>query len=244
MKNDVSFVATSKAQKNVCTAMDEIKRATKKVLLDYIHGMYFYSLAKAVAYLELPQVELDCLLDNMPPETAKKILDIAKSYKKSDESVIAEARHIFETSGMNVDDCFMTIKENLLQTDKDFAHNAVEDFKKTAPIFCKQIGDCLFNFEDIILLDNRAIQKIIREADQQELAKALKGASTELQAQIFANMSKRDSDMLKEDMEFMSPVRLSDVQKAQAYIIGIVFRLEESGDIVIFRYQQDEKLID
>ena len=61
MKNDVSFVAASKAQKNVCTAMDEIKRATKKVLLDYIHGMYFYSLAKAVAYLELPQVELDCL---------------------------------------------------------------------------------------------------------------------------------------------------------------------------------------
>ena len=243
MKNDVSLVA-SKAQKNVCNAMDEIKRATKKVLLDYIHDMYFYSLAKAVAYLELPQVELDCLLDNMPPETGKKILEIAKGYKKSDESVITEARHIFETSGMNVDDCFMTIKENLLQTDKSFSHNAVADFKKTNPIFCKQIGDCLFCFEDIILLDNRAIQKIIREADQQELAKALKGASTELQAQIFANMSKRDSNMLKEDMEFMGPVRLSDVEKAQAYIVGIVFRLEESGEIVIFRYQQDEKLID
>ncbi len=243
MKNDVSLVA-SKAQKNVCNAMDEIKRATKKVLLDYIHDMYFYSLAKAAAYLELPQVELDCLLDNMPPENGKKILGIAKGYKKSDEIVITEARHIFKTSGMNVDDCFMTIKENLLQTDKSFAHNAVEDFKKTNPIFCKQIGDCLFSFEDIILLDNRAIQKIIREADQQELAKALKGASTELQAQIFANMSKRDSDMLKEDMEFMGPVRLSDVEKARAYIVGIVFRLEESGDIVIIRNQPDEQLID
>ena len=243
MKKDVSLVA-SKAQKNVCNAMDEINRATKKVLLDYIHHMYFYSLAKAVAYLELPQVELDCLLDNMPPETGKKILEIAKGYKKSDECVITEARHIFETSGMNVDDCFMTIKENLLQTDKSFAHNAVEDFKKTNPIFCKQIGDCLFCFEDIILLDNRAIQKIIREADQQELAKALKGASTELQAQFFSNMSKRDSDMLKEDMEFMGPVRLSDVEKARAYIVGIVFRQEESGDIVIIRNQPDEQLID
>ncbi len=235
MKNDVSLVAASKAQKNLCTAMDEIKRATKKVLLDYIHDMYFYSLAKAVAYLELPQVELDCLFDNMPPETGKKILDIAKSFKKSDESVIAETRHIFESSGMNVDDCFMTIKENLLQTDKAFAHNAVEDFKKTAPIFCKQIGDCLFSFEDIIMLDNRAIQKIIREADQQELAKALKGASTELQALIFANMSKRDSDMLKEDMEFMGPVRLEDVEAAQTKIVRTIFQLEDKGDISIAR---------
>ena len=93
------------------------------------------------------------------------------------------------------------------------------------------------------MLDDRAIQKILRETDVVELSKALKGSSTEVQDKIFRNMSKRAATMLKEDMEFMGPVSEIDVKTAQANIVKIVFRLEEMGDIVIARFTVG-KLID
>ena len=88
-----------------------------------------------------------------------------------------------------------------------FAEETVHNFQNETPIFQKKIEDCLFSFEDFQYLDDRAIQKVLRDTDIQELAKALKGASTEVQAKIFRNMSQRAATMLKEDMEWMGPVR-------------------------------------
>ena len=81
-----------------------------------------------------------------------------------------------------------------------FAEEAVHDFKNETPIFQKKIEDCLFCFEDFQYLDDRAIQKVLRDTDMQELAKALRGASTEVQNKIFRNMSQRAAAMLEEDI--------------------------------------------
>ena len=243
MKRELSDEA-KKAQFMVEQAMGYITRETRNVLMDYVSSMYVVSLARAIAYIGLESEEALDLLNNMDAETHRRVKTFAKHYKKSDALVISEVEHIVTAFGMDFTYDYKTIKENITLSGKVFSEKAVHDFQNETPIFKKKIEDCLFCFEDFQHLDDRAILKVLRDTDQQVLAKALKGASTEVKAKIFGCMSKRASDMLKEAMEFMGPVRLSDVEAAQANIVSIVFRLEESGDIVIFRHQQDEKLID
>ena len=110
-----------------------------------------------------------------------------------------------------------------------------EAFLELNPILAINIDYYSFTFDDLVSLDNRAIQKVLRDAEQQDVALALKGANIEVQNKIFSNMSRRIAGMLKEDMEFMGPVRLCDIEAAQARIIKIVKRLEDDGDIVIAR---------
>ena len=86
-----------------------------------------------------------------------------------------------------------------------------------------------------MLLDDRAIQRVLRDVDNNDLAVALKSSNEEVQAAIFNNMSKRLAEMIKEDMEFMGPVRMKDVEEAQQKIVNIIRKLEDSAEIVISR---------
>jgi len=101
----------------------------------------------------------------------------------------------------------------------------------------------MFVFEDIVLLDDRSIQKVLREVDTQDLAKALKGVDTEVQEKIFRNMSKRASSLLREDMDFMGPIRLRDVEEAQQKIVNIIRKLEDAGDIIVARAGEEELVV-
>jgi flagellar motor switch protein FliG len=101
----------------------------------------------------------------------------------------------------------------------------------------------MFVFEDIVMLDDRAIQRVLRETDSQELAKALKVVATAVQDRIFNNISKRAAAMLKEDMEYMGPIRLMDVEDAQQKIVSIIRHLEETGEIVVARAGEGEMIV-
>ena len=101
----------------------------------------------------------------------------------------------------------------------------------------------MFVFEDMVQLDDRAVQAVLREVDMKELATALKGVGMEVQEKIFKNMSERAVTMLKEDMEFMGPVRLRVVEESQQKVVTIIRRLEESGEIVIGRSGEEEILV-
>ena len=232
MKREVS-VEARKAQVRVEEAMGDITRATRKVLMDYVSKMYVVSFAKAIAYLGLESEDALDLLNNMDDETRRQVEAYAKGYQKTDAQVISEVEHIVTASGMDFTDDYKIIKENITISGKDFAEEAIQNFQKETPIFKKKTEDCLFCFEDFQYLDDRAIQKVLRDSDQQELAKALRGASTEVQDKFFRNMSKRESSMLKEDMEWMGPVRTQDVDAAQANLVKIVFNLSNKGDILI-----------
>ena len=102
---------------------------------------------------------------------------------------------------MDFTDDYNIIKENITLSGKTFAEKAVHDFQRETPIFKKKIEDSLFCFEDFQYLDDRVIQKVLRDIDQQTLARALRGASSEVQEKIFRNMSKREASIPKEDME-------------------------------------------
>ena len=232
MKREVS-VEARKAQVRVEEAMGDITRATRKVLMDYVSKMYVVSFAKAIAYLGLESEDALDLLNSMDDETRHQVEAYAKGYQKSDAQVISEVEHIVTASGMDFSDDYKIIKENITLSGKAFAEEAVHNFQRETPIFKKKIEDCLFCFEDFQYIDDRAIQKVLRDSDQQELAKALRDASTEVQDKFFRNMSKREASMLKEDMEWMGPVRAQDVDAAQANLVKIVFQLSNNGDILI-----------
>ena len=101
------------------------------------------------------------------------------------------------------------------------------------PDLVEQIKRLMFVFEDILLVDDKGIQSVLKEIDNDELALALKIASEEMKGKIFGNMSERASELISEDMEYMGPVRLADVEMAQQKIVDVVRRLEETGEIII-----------
>jgi flagellar motor switch protein FliG len=111
------------------------------------------------------------------------------------------------------------------------------------PELAEEVRKLMFTFEDLLQLDDRAIQQILKEVDMKELSLALKGASDALKDKIFRNMSERAVNMLKEELEFMGPVRVRDVEEAQQRVVSIVRRMEEAGEIVISRGGEEEMLI-
>ena len=125
--------------------------------------------------------------------------------------------------------------------DRSSEKKIISEIEKRDDEIAEEIKKRMFVFEDIVMLDDRAIQKVLRETDAQELAKALKHTDNEVKEKIFRNMSKNAAAMLKEDMEFMGAIRLKDAEEAQLKIVSVIRRLEECGEIVIARW--DEKLI-
>src|SRR5690625_5077824 len=101
----------------------------------------------------------------------------------------------------------------------------------------------MFVLEDIFIMDNRAIQRVIRELDKDDLQLALKIASEEVQDIIFKNMSQRMAETFKEEMEYMGPVRLRDVEEAQMRIVATIRRLEDIGEIIIARGGSDDIIV-
>jgi flagellar motor switch protein FliG len=123
----------------------------------------------------------------------------------------------------------------LTRTDRQTERALLEHLDATVPEIADQVRAKMFLFEDIAKLDDRTIQRIMRELDLKELAKALKGASEEMRAAIFRNMSSRAAEMLQDELEAMGPMRADQLSRAQRNIINIVRRLEEQEEIVINR---------
>ena len=112
-----------------------------------------------------------------------------------------------------------------------------------SPELVDDIRRLMFVFEDILRVDDRGIQAVLKEIDNDELALALRTASDELKEKIFSNMSERAAQLVKEEMEFMGPVRVSDVEGAQQKIVDAVRRLEDAGDIIISGKGSEKDLI-
>lgn len=241
-KNDFE-IESKKAQFMVSNAMQDITNSTRKVLLDYVHDQYLLTFARVIAYLGAESKESQELLEEMDFIIKDKVLSFVKDFNKNDETVINEIEHIVQNSGINLEPDFQIIKDNLLKTGQIYTENAIHDFKKETPIFTKRIDECIFNFEDIKYLNNRDMQKVLREVDQQELAIALKGTDTEIQDKFFTNMSTRAAAMLKEDMEFMGPVPVSRLEKCKVSIVQKIFYLAENRDIMLISQMEAGELV-
>jgi len=136
-----------------------------------------------------------------------------------------------------------TVSEILNLADRSTEKAILEGLEADDPDLVEEIRRLMFVFEDVLLVDGKGIQAVMREVDNDELALALKTASEALQEKIFSNMSERAATLIREDMEYMGPVRVSDVETAQQRIVDIVRRLEEAGEIIISGRGGAEELI-
>jgi flagellar motor switch protein FliG len=135
------------------------------------------------------------------------------------------------------------VVEVLNGVDRATERTILDSLEIQDPVLAEEIKKRMFVFEDIVTLDNRAIQRVIRDVENDDLMLSLKVASEEVRDIVFKNMSKRMVDTFKEEMEYMGPVRLRDVEEAQSRIVGVIRRLEEAGEIVIARGGGDDIIV-
>ncbi|MFW5959611.1 MAG: flagellar motor switch protein FliG, partial [Chitinivibrionales bacterium] len=135
------------------------------------------------------------------------------------------------------------VAEVLNNVDRSTEKNILGNLERENPELATEIKNLMFVFEDVMLLDDRSMQRVLKEIDTKELSTALKGASEELQDKFFRNMSSRASEMIKEEMEFMGPVRLKDVEEIQQRVVDVIRKLEEDGEIIISGRGGEEDVI-
>lgn len=132
----------------------------------------------------------------------------------------------------------------LNRTDRATERNVIELLEVQSPQLAEEVRELMFVFEDIITLEDRAIQRVLREVDTKDLAMSLKGTREDVKEKIFKNMSERAQAMLRDEMEYMGPVRAKEVQEIQTKIVGIIRTLEVAGEIIVARDNNEDELIE
>ncbi len=227
---------------------DFIRRTDPSHLLNFIQGEHPQTIALILAYLDPQKAAqiLSGLSHQIQADVAKRIAQM----DRTSPDVLREVERVLErklstlasedfTSAGGID----SIVEVLNNVDRGTEKIIIEALEEEDPELAEEIKKRMFVFEDIVLLDDRSIQKVLREVDTQDLAKALKGVDAEVQEKIYRNMSKRASSLLREDMDFMGPIRLRDVEESQQKIVNIIRKLEESGDIIVARAGEEELVV-
>lgn len=225
--------AQKESQIMVSYAMDNITKASRKALSEYLQEKYLESFAKVVIYLGEDSEESHAFLQKLDNETKAKVLELAQHFHKTDPAVIAEAEHIVTAANINLEDNYKVIKKHVPLAGSEFSGDAIRNFRAQTPIFQQKLNSCLFEIENLKYLSNREIQKLLRDIDRNYLVKALEGTSKEVHEKIFSCMSPRAAQLLQEDIDFAGPIRQCDKEAARAKITSIIFMLEESGDIDI-----------
>ena len=227
---------------------DFIRRTDPAHLLNFIQQEHPQTIALILAYLEPAKasVILGALQHEVQSDVARRIATM----DRTSPEVLREVERVLEKklSTLSSEDYTAAggvenIVEILNLVDRSTEKIIIEALEEDDPELAEEIKKRMFVFEDIVLLDDRAIQKVLREVDTSELGKALRGVEGEVQDKIFRNMSKRASQLLKEEMEYMGPVRLKDVEETQQKIVSIIRKLEDQGEIVVARSGEDEMVV-
>jgi len=224
---------------------DFIRRTDPSHLLNFIQQEHPQTIALILAYLE--PIKASQILQNLPQEVQSDVAKRIATMDRTSPEVLREVERVLEKklSSLSSEDYTTaggveSIVEILNLVDRASEKQIIEALEEEDPELAEDIKKRMFVFEDIVMLDDKAIQKVMREVDSQGLAKALKSVDSEVQDKIFKNMSKRAASMLKEEMEYMGPVRLKDVEEAQQKIVSIIRHLEDTGEIVVARAGEDE----
>lgn len=225
-----------------------VRKTDASQLLNFIQDEHPQTIALILSYLSSGQAS--AIISSLSPD---KQADVAKRIAQMDRTspdVIKEVEKILEkklSSLVNQDYTIVggvdSIVDILNTVDRGTEKHIMESLEIEEPELADEIRKKMFVFEDILSLDDKSIQRVLREVDNNELAVALKGSNEEVQNVIFNNLSKRLVTMIKEDMEYMGPVRMKDVEEAQQKIVNIIRKLEDAGEIIISRGGGDEIIV-
>ena len=225
-----------------------VRKTDASQVLNFIQDEHPQTIAMILSYLSPNQASM--IIGSLDPE---KQADVAKRIAMMDRTspdVIKEVESVLERKLASLANQDYTIVGgvdaivSILNTvDRSTEKHIMETLEVEEPELADEIRKKMFVFEDILLLDDRAIQRVLRDVENSDLAIALKGSNDEVKGAILKNLSKRLAAMIEEDMEFMGPVRMKDVEEAQQKIVNIIRKLEDSAEIVISRGGGDEIVI-
>jgi flagellar motor switch protein FliG len=235
-------------QKIRTTGFNLLENIDPKQLVNYIQKEHPQTIAILLAHMEAPnaaaivsalpqQVQIDvatrvATMESISPDTLAQIEEVLVTQIKS-----LFGGDVSEIGGVKA------VAEILNNVDRNTEKNIIGNLERENPELATEIKKLMFVFEDTLLLDDRSMQRLMKEIDTKELGMALKGASEELQDKFFRNMSTRASEMIKEDMQFMGPIRLKDVEEVQQRIVDVIRRLEEDGEIIISGRGGDDNVV-
>jgi flagellar motor switch protein FliG len=220
------------------TPFSFLQKAETENLLTFIQDEHPQTIALIVCHL--PHHKAAEILGGLPMQKQIEVIKRIANMEQTNPEVIREVERGLESRLSNMLSQSMekaggvnTVAEILNLADRATEKAIMEGLEADDPELVEEIRRLMFVFEDINKVDDKGIQSILKEIDNDELGLALKTASSELQNKIFKNMSERAATLIKEDMQYMGPVRVSDVESAQQRIVDIVRRLEDAGDIII-----------
>lgn len=227
---------------------DFIRRTDPAHLINFIQNEHPQTIALILSYLD-PQKAAQ-IISSLPHEIQADVAKRIATMDRTSPEILREVERVLErklstlasedyTSAGGID----AVVAILNNADRTTERNIIEALEEDDPDLAEEIKKKMFVFEDIITLDDRSIQKVLRSVDNSDMAKALKAVDPEVQDKIYRNMSKRAAQMLKEDMEYMGPIRLKDVEEAQQKIVNVIRKLEEQGEIVLSRNAEDEIIV-
>lgn len=224
---------------------DLVRRTDPKQLLSFIQGEHPQTIALIMTHL--PPDKAAILLSSLAQERQADVTKRIALMGRTSPEVLKEIEKILERkisslapTDYTTSGGIQSVVDILNRSDPGTLKVVMDSLEVDDPELAEQVKRQMFVFEDIVMLDDRGIQLVLREVDMKDLALALKGSNPEVGQKIMANMSSRASQNLREDMEFMGPVRLRDVEEAQQRIVKVIRRLEETGAIVISRGGSDE----
>ena len=225
-----------------------VRKADASQILNFIQDEHPQTIALILSYLSPQQSAI--IIGSLAPDRQADVAKRVAVMDRTSPDVIKEVERVLETklsSLVNQDYTVVggvdAVVEILNAVDRGTEKHIMETLEIEDPELADEIRKKMFVFEDILLLDDRAIQRVLRDVDNNDLAIALMGSNEQVQAVIFNNLSKRLAAMIKEDMEFMGPVRMKDVEEAQQKIVNIIRKLEDSAEIIISRGGGDEIVV-
>ena len=226
---------------------DFARKTEPSQLFNFIQNEHPQTIALIMSYLHPEQAGaiLSALPATQQVEVAKRIATMDRTSPevlKEIETVLEKRLSSFVLQDYNAGGV-ETAVAILNRVDRGTEKTIIESLEEEDPELAEEIKKRMFIFENIVTLDDRSIQRVLREVDLKDLALALKTASEDVTNRIFKNISKRAVEMLREDMSLMGPVRLRDVEEAQQKIVNIIRQLDESGEIVIARGGEDEIIV-
>jgi flagellar motor switch protein FliG len=225
-----------------------LQKADTENLLTFIQEEHPQTIALILAHL--PPNKASEVLVGLPDEKRIEVVNRISRMEQTSPEVIKEVERGLEhrLSGLMADGLqrvggIEAVAEILNLVDRTTEKGILEALGEDDPDLVEQIRRLMFVFEDILLVNDRGIQAVLKEVETSDLVLALRTATDELREKIFSNMSDRAVQLIKEEMEYMGPVRLSDVEMAQQKIVDVVRRLEDSGEIIISGRGGEKELI-
>lgn len=225
-----------------------LKEVDPNQLLNFIQHEHPQTISLILANLEPEQTAQ--IIADLPPEIQSEVAYRIATMGKISPDLLADIEGIIESQ---VETVFgqelsaaggaKSVAEILNLAGRSTEKTILGDLEKRNPELATEIKNLMFVFEDLTLLDDRSIQRVLREVDSKELSLALKVSTDEVKDAIFRNMSERASGLIKEELEFMGPVRLKDVEEAQMKIVEVIRTLEEEGEIVISGRGGEEEIV-